>query len=51
MSEELYDLYQRDPDFKAYVDKWAHNHDLSIFEVFRFNILGEYAKWLKEKKK
>ena len=51
MSEELYDLYQRDADFKEYVDKWAKNHDLSIFEVFRFNILGEYAKWLKENKK
>lgn len=51
MSEELYELYQSDKDFKAYVDKWAHNHDLSIFEVFTFDILKEYAKWLKENKK
>ena len=51
MSEELYDLYQRDPDFKEYVDKWAKNHDLSIWEVFRMNILKEYAKWLREVKK
>ena len=51
MSEDLYDLYQRDEDFKKYVDKWAKNHDLSIYEVFRFNILQEYAKWLKEVKK
>jgi len=51
MSEELYDLYQRDEDFKEYVDKWAKNHDLSIWEVFRMNILKEYAKWLREVKK
>lgn len=51
MSEELYTLYQEDADFKEYVDKWAKNHDLSIYEVFRFDILKEYAKWLKEQKK
>jgi hypothetical protein len=51
MTDELYTLYREDADFKEYVDKWAHNHDLSIYEVFRFNILREYAKWLKEKKK
>lgn len=51
MSDELYDLYKRDADFKEYVDKWAKNHDLSIFEVFRFNLLQEYAKYLKEVKK
>lgn len=51
MTDELYDLYKRDPDFAKYVDKWAHNHNLSIFEVFRFDILKEYAKWLKENKK
>lgn len=50
MTDELYDLYKRDPDFAEYVDKWAKNHNLSIFEVFRMNILGEYAKWLKENK-
>ena len=51
MTDELYDLYKRDPNFKEYVDKWAKNHDISIYEVFRFNILQEYAKWLKENKK
>jgi len=51
MNDEYYDLYKRDPDFKEYVDKWAKNHDLSIFEVFRFNLLQEYAKYLKEGKK
>lgn len=50
MTDELYDLYKHDPDFAEYVDKWAHNHNLSIFEVFRFDILKEYAKWLKENK-
>ena len=51
MSEELYELYKTDKDFKEYVDKWAKNHNLSVFEVFRFDILKEYAKWLKEVKK
>ena len=51
MTDELYNLYQQDKDFKDYVDKWAQNHNLSIYEVFRFNILQEYAKWLKEVKK
>lgn len=51
MTDELYELYQSDEDFKEYVDKWAKNHDLSIYEVFRFNILQEYAKWLKEARK
>ncbi len=50
-TSELYDLYKHDPDFKSYVDLWAKNHDLSIYEVFRFNILQEYAKWLKENRK
>ena len=51
MTDEYYDLYKRDAAFKEYVDKWAKNHDLSIFEVFRFNLLQEYAKYLKEGKK
>lgn len=45
MTDELYALYHEDKDFKEYVDKWAKNHDLGIFEVFRFNILQEYAKY------
>lgn len=48
MTDELYNLYRENDDFKRYVDLWAKNHDLSIYEVFRFNILQEYAKWLKE---
>lgn len=51
MNDELYELYQKDKDFKEYVDKWCHNHDLSIFEAFNFNILREYAKYVKEKNK
>ena len=50
MTDELYALYHEDKDFKEYVDKWAKNHDLGIFEVFRFNILQEYANWLRENK-
>lgn len=51
LNEELYDLYKRDPEFKTYVDAWCQKHELSIFEAFRFSILQEYAKWLKEVKK
>ena len=51
MTDELYDLYKRDPDFKEYVDRWCKNHNLSIFEAFRLNVLQEYAKYLKEGKK
>ena len=50
MTDELYDLYKRDPDFHRYVDLWAQNHDLSIYEVFRFATLQEYVKWLEESK-
>lgn len=51
MTDELYDLYKRDPDFKHYVDAWCAKHALSIFEAFRLNILQEYGKWIKEVKK
>lgn len=51
MSEDLYDLYKRDPNFKEYVDGWCKKHDLSIFEAFRMNILIEYSKYIKEGKK
>ena len=50
-TDELYSLYKDDSDFKRYVDEWSRNHHLSIFEIFRFDILKEYAKWLKENKK
>lgn len=49
-TDELYALYQSDEDFKQYVDKWAQNHNLVIFEVFRLNILQEYAKYIRENK-
>ena len=50
MTEELYDLYKNDPDFKSYVDRWCQKHQLSIFEAFRMRILQEYAAWLMKKK-
>lgn len=50
MTDELYDLYKNDPDFKAYVDRWCSKHKLSIFEAFRMRILQDYAEWLKKKK-
>lgn len=51
MTDELYDLYKNDPDFKAYVDRWCSKHGLSIFEAFRMRILQNYAEWRKERKK
>ena len=51
MSEELYGLYEHDPDFKRYVDEWCRKHDLKKEQVFELNVLKEYEKWLKENKK
>ena len=51
MTDELYDLYKNDSDFKAYVDRWCAKHNLSIFEAFRMRILQNYAEWLKKKRK
>lgn len=50
MSEELYELYKSNPDFKVYVDRWCAKHNLGIFEAFRMNILQNYAAWLKHRK-
>lgn len=51
MTDELYDLYQTNEDFKHYVDAWCRNHSMSPSEVFEFNILKEYARYIKEAKK
>ena len=51
MNDEMYDLYKRDEDFKEYVDKWCHNHDLGLFEALSLNLLQEYGKYVKEAKK
>ena len=51
MTNELYELYKTDADFKEYVDRWCKNHNLSVDEAFTFNILREYAKYVKEKNK
>lgn len=51
MTDELYNLYKQDEDFKHYVDAWCAKHNIGIFEAFRMNILQEYGKWLKENKK
>ena len=50
-SDEYYDLYKRDADFKEYVDRWCKNHGLGLFEALQLNLLQEYAKDLKERKK
>ena len=51
MTDELYDLYKRDPDFKHYVDSWCQKHNIGPFEAFRMNILQEYGKYIRENKK
>ena len=51
MTDELYDLYKRDEDFKRYVNAWCDKHNIGIFEAFRMNILQEYGKYIKENKK
>lgn len=44
-------LYENDPDFKRYVDEWVRNHNLEPEQIFCFNILREYADYLRESKK
>lgn len=44
-------LYENDPAFKRYVDEWARNHNLEPEQIFRLNILREYADYLRENKK
>ena len=51
MTDELYDLYRNDSDFKEYVDRWCKQRGQSIYEAFRFVLVKEYAKWIKENKK
>ena len=51
ITDELYDLYKNDPDFKEYVDRWCQKHQLSIFEAFRMRILQEYGEWRKQQAK
>lgn len=51
MTDELYTMYRENDDFKGYVDRWCKNHDKSIYEAFRYVLVKEYAKWLKEQKK
>ena len=51
MTNELQELYETDKDFKRYVDERCRNHSMSPAEVFEFNILKEYAKYIKEAKK
>lgn len=50
MTKELNTLYKNDPDFKHYVDEWCRNHNLEKEQVFNFNILREYAKYVRENK-
>lgn len=50
-TDELYDLYKRDSDFKRYVDAWCSKHHLGIFEAFRMNILREYGEWRRKEGK
>jgi len=51
MTDELYDLYKQDEDFKRYVDEWCRKHDLGIFEAFRMRILQEYGEWRRQQAK
>lgn len=51
MTDELYELYKQDKDFKEYVDKWCASHNLSIFEAFRMKILQNYASYIQKNRK
>lgn len=49
MSEELYEFYKANEDFKRYVDIWCRVRDMSIFQAFTIKIVREYAEWIKNK--
>ncbi len=54
MSEDLYELYKEDQDFKVYVDTIAKSKGINIFEAFCLKIIKSYAEYLlklKEDKK
>lgn len=51
MSKELKELYETDADFKEYVDRFCAIHNLTVEEAFDFNLLREYARYIKENKK
>jgi len=48
--EELKSLYNRDKDFKDYVDKFIENTSLSLNEVLDFSILKSYGAYVESKK-
>lgn len=50
MNEELQELYKTDDEFREYVNRWCKNHNLSVDEAFNFNLLREYARYIKEAK-
>lgn len=51
MNKELLELYESDADFKEYVDRFCQIHNLDIEDAFEFNLLREYARYIKENKR
>ena len=50
MTDNLYDLYKTDPDYKRYVDEICKSRMLGIYEAFRLKIVQSYAEWLVKSK-
>lgn len=48
--EELKDLYERDEDFRRYVDKWAQSRNLTVEEALQMRILQNYGRYIFEEK-
>ncbi len=45
--DQLYLLYNKDKDFKEYVDKTCKQKKIEVEEALRLNILHEYAKYIR----
>ena len=45
--EELKDLYNRDKDFKEYVDRFMEQTGLPLNDMLKINILQGYGDYIK----
>ncbi len=48
---ELANLYDRDPDFKGYVDRCRRVNGRTVEQMLTLHTISDYAGWLKNIKK
>lgn len=49
--DELMDLYERDPDYRMFVDKSRKNSGKTVEQMLSLHTVSDYGMWLKETKK